>query len=243
MQAVILAAGMGSRLGHHTANIPKCMLKVGRKTIIEHAIETLSGKRVRKFVIVTGHKGRKLREFLLQRFDLDFTFIHNHVYRETNNIYSFYLGIKDVYDDIYLLNSDVFFHPEIFENLHFSSDNFQLVVDDYKHLSEEEMKVIAEGSRVLRISKRIPPKDANGEYIGIAKIPKNDLEMLKDCTEEVIEEKGAGVFYEDAIQRMIDYGHKISYISTKGLPWVEVDFPHELHIAERVYRSFNELRY
>lgn len=243
MQAVILAAGRGSRLGHHTADIPKCMLRVGRKTIIEHAIETLSSKGVRRFVIVTGHKGRKLREFLLQRFDLDITFVHNHVYRETNNIYSFYLGIKDVYDDIYLLNSDVFFHPEIFESLHSSGDNFLLVVDDYKQLGEEGMKVIAEGSRVLRISKRIPPEKADGEYIGIAKIPKNALEMLKDCTEEVIEEKGGGVFYEDAIQRMIDHGHEISYVSTKGLPWVEVDFPHELLIAERIYRSFRRLHY
>jgi len=75
MQAVILAAGMGKRMGTYTANIPKCMLKVGRKTIIEHTIEVLSDRGVRRFVIVTGHKGRKLREFLLQKFEIDFIFV------------------------------------------------------------------------------------------------------------------------------------------------------------------------
>ncbi len=238
MQAVILAAGMGSRLGHYTTENPKCMLRVNRKTIIEHAIEVLSTRGVKKFVVVTGYKGRKLREFLERKFDLEFTFIHNHVYRETNNIYSFYLGIKDVSDDIYLLNSDVFFHPGIFESLHLSAGDFLLVVDDYKQLGEEEMKVITEGSRILKISKRIPPERAHGEYIGIAKIRRNVVEVLKDFTEEVMEEKGAGVFYENAFQRMIDSGYEIHYVSTNGLPWVEVDFPHEISIAERIHRNF-----
>ena len=214
MQAVILAAGMGKRMGTYTANIPKCMLKVGRKTIIEHTIEVLSDRGVRRFVIVTGHKGRKLREFLLQKFELDFIFVHNRVYRETNNIYSFYLGIKEVADDAYLLNSDVFFHPNIFDKLHLSSNDFLLVIENLKRLGEEEMKVITEGPRVIKISKSIPPERAHGEYIGIAKIPKKALKVLKDCTEEVMEEKGAGVFYEDAIQRMIDLGYPVYYLST-----------------------------
>ena len=240
MQAVILAAGMGNRLGNYTADNPKCMLKVGRKTIIEHIIEVLSSKGVKKFVVVTGYKGRKLREFLQRKFDFDFTFVHNHVYRETNNIYSFYLGIKDISDDMYLLNSDVFFHPQIFENLHLSAGDFLLVVDDFKRLGEEEMKVITEGSRILEISKRIPPERANGEYIGITKISKRVLGVLKDTTEEVMEEKGAGVFYEDAFQRMIDSGYEIHYVSTNGLPWVEVDFPHEILIAKRLAKNLSK---
>ncbi|MEM0202688.1 MAG: phosphocholine cytidylyltransferase family protein [Archaeoglobaceae archaeon] len=237
MRAVILAAGVGSRLGHHTAEIPKCMLRVGEKTIIEHAIEVLSSFGVKSFVIVTGHKGRKLRKFLETRFDFDFSFVHNYVYRETNNIYSFYLGIKDLNETVYLLNSDVFFHPEIFKKLYLAEDNFTLVIDDQKPLGEEEMKVILKEARVVKISKRIPPREASGEYIGIAKIPTRDLEIIKQCCEDVMEERGAGVFYEDAIQRMIDLGNEVFYVSTEGLPWVEVDFPHELMVARRIYRN------
>ncbi len=235
MKAVILAAGVGSRLGHYTAEIPKCMLRVGEKTIIEHSIEVLSSFGIKSFVIVTGHKGRKLRKFLETRFDLDFSFVHNHVYRETNNIYSLYLGIKDLSEDLYLLNSDVFFHPDIFKALHFSGENFTLVVDDRKILGEEEMKVVTENTRVVRISKKIPPEEASGEYIGLAKIPKIKLEKLKDRCEKVMEEIGASVFYEEAIQRMIDLGDEVLYVSTKGLPWVEVDFPHEITFARRIY--------
>lgn len=175
---------------------------------------------VRKFIVVSGHKGRKLREFLTRRFDLDFTFVHNHVYRETNNIYSFYLGIKEISDDVYVLNSDVFFHSKIFERLQSSANEFLLVVDDSKLLGEEEMKVVAEGSRIVKISKRIPPELASGEYIGLAKIPAKFLEVLKNCTEEVIEE-GARVFYEDAIQRMIDLGYEFP------------TFPQEAYLGSR----------
>ncbi|MDI9610225.1 MAG: phosphocholine cytidylyltransferase family protein [Archaeoglobales archaeon] len=243
MKAVILAAGMGSRLGNYTEQIPKCMLKVGKKTIIEHAIEVLSSFGIKSFVIVTGHKGRKLRKFLTENFDLDFTFVHNHVYRETNNIYSFYLGIKDVWEDVILLNSDVYFHPGIFERLYLVPINrFLLVVDDQKPLGEEEMKVVIENSKILRISKRIPPKEANGEYIGMAKIPEKYLGLLKECAEQIMEESGAGVFYEDAIQQMIEMGNEVHYVSTQKMPWVEVDFPHELRIAKRVYESFRAHR-
>ena len=136
------------------------------------------------------------------------------------------------------MNSDVFFHPNIFDKLHLSSNDFLLVIENLKRLGEEEMKVITEGPRVIKISKSIPPERAHGEYIGIAKIPKKALKVLKDCTEEVMEEKGAGVFYEDAIQRMIDLGYPVYYLSTEGSPWIEVDFPQELLIAERLHRNF-----
>ncbi|MFN3384766.1 MAG: hypothetical protein ACK401_07715 [Archaeoglobaceae archaeon] len=97
---------MGSRLGHHTAEIPKCVLVVGEKTIIEHSIEVISSFRVRRFVIVTGHKGGKLRKFLETRFDFDFSFVH-------------------------------------------------------KPLGEEEMKVIVENTRVVRMQKD-PTEKAGG---------------------------------------------------------------------------------
>ncbi len=234
MEAVILAAGYGSRLGHHTREIPKALLKIGNKPLIYYAVQTLMDKGIKDIIVVTGHKGYKLREYL-SRFDLNFKFVHNSLYKKTNNIYSLHLAIDHVRKGFYILNSDVLFHPEIFDCLHNNgSENLTLSVDMVKRLGEEEMKVkIADGS-VKEISKQIPPSEADGEYIGIAKVHESAVDDLNEHISLVMDRKGRRVFYEEAFQSMIDAGHEVSYESTKGLPWIEIDTPSDLMTARYV---------
>lgn len=238
MEAVILAAGYGSRLGHHTAEIPKAMLKIGNKPLIYYTLRTLEKNSIKDIIVVTGHKGYKLREYLSQ-FDLSFNFVHNSLYRKTNNIYSLYLAIKHVQGGFYILNSDVLFHPEIFDSLHNSTnDSFTLSVDTVKKLGEEEMKVKIIDGVIKKISKQIPPEEADGEYIGIARVPKNAVDNLSEHVELVMDLKGRKVFYEEAFQSMMDTGIEVFYESTNGLPWIEIDTPSDLITARyKIYPS------
>lgn len=241
MEAVILAAGYGSRLGHHTAEIPKAMLKIGNKPLIHYALRTLEKNGIRDVIVVTGHKGYKLRDYLSQ-FDLNFNFVHNSLYRKTNNIYSLYLAIEHVRKGFYILNSDVLFHPEIFDSLHNSTNNaLTLSVDTVKKLGEEEMKVKIVDGLIKKISKQIPPDEADGEYIGIAKVPKNAVDNLSEHVELVMDEKGRRVFYEEAFQSMMDAEIEVFYESTKGLPWIEIDTPSDLITAKySIYPSIQQ---
>ncbi|MET1124461.1 MAG: phosphocholine cytidylyltransferase family protein [Archaeoglobaceae archaeon] len=234
MKAVILAAGYGGRLGELTKEVPKAMLEIGGKPIIYYHLKVLHG-RVESIVVVTGHKAEVLRSYLVENFpDFNFEFVHNGLYRVTNNIYSLYLALKVVNDGFYLLNSDVFFHPEIFDRLAISSKGgVTLSVDTTKKLGREEMKVIIEGDRIIRISKEIDPEVASGEYIGIMRVPGDQVEDLKDHTNMVMEKFGARVFYEEAVQSMINYGASVYFETTSGLPWIEIDTPEELEIARR----------
>ncbi len=234
MEAVILAAGFGSRLGHHTREIPKALLRVGDKPLIHYAIQTLMSNGIEDIIVVTGHKGYKLREYLSQ-FDANFSFVHNSLYKKTNNIYSLYLAIEYVRKGFYILNSDVLFHPEIFRYLHNNgSENLTLSVDTVKELGEEEMKVRISNSAVKEISKQIPPKEADGEYIGIAKVHRNAVDELSEHISLVMDRKGRRVFYEEAFQSMIDSGIEVNFESTKGLPWIEIDTPSDLMAARYV---------
>lgn len=234
MEAVILAAGFGSRLGHHTREIPKALLKIGNKPLIYYTIDTLMNNGVKDIIVVTGHKGYKLREFL-SKYDLNFKFIHNSLYKKTNNIYSLYLAIDYVKKGFYIINSDVLFHPEIFNYLHNSNtENLTLSVDTVKKLGEEEMKVKIVKGVVKKISKQILPENADGEYIGIAKVNKNVIDDLHNHISTVMNEKGGRVFYEEAFQSMIDAGLEINYKSTNGLPWIEIDTPSDLMTAKYV---------
>ena len=124
MQAIILAAGMGKRLGKYTKNATKCMVPVNNKTLIEYAVETLVANNIKKLTIVVGYKSEVLKKFLSDKFNTDnlngmaIEYIENPVYASTNNIYSLYLA-KEVMmqDDTILLESDLIFKPEIISSL------------------------------------------------------------------------------------------------------------------------------
>jgi choline kinase len=242
MEAVILAAGYGSRLGYHTRDIPKALLRVGGRPILSYTLEALMSNGITNFVIVTGHKGHKIREFV-RDYDANFSFVHNHLYRYTNNIYSLYLAMQAVRGGFYIINSDVLFHPLIFHYIDSArSEHLTLSVDLVKRLGEEEMKVTIRRGYITKISKKIPPSAADGEYIGITKVPKNVFDNLYDHIEIVMEEMGKTVFYEEAFQSMINDGHKIAYESTHGLPWIEIDTPDDLMLArDEIYPMITSL--
>ena len=113
MRALMLAAGMGKRLGRYTANNTKCMLKIGDKTLIERACEALYAAGVTDFTIVIGYKGDNLIKYLTECDNeivhkMNIEFIRNDDYDKTNNIFSLYLA-KDklLEDDTILLESDL----------------------------------------------------------------------------------------------------------------------------------------
>jgi choline kinase len=93
------------------------------------------------------------------------------------------------------------------------------------------MKVKIENGVVKRISKLLKPSEADGEYIGIARVEKEVVDELYNHVARVMEEKGRRVFYEEAFQSMMDDGVAVNYETTRGLPWIEIDTPSDLMIA------------
>lgn len=89
MIAVILAAGMASRLRPLTDDRPKCLLRVGSKCILQRTVDSLVAAGIRQIVVVTGYRGGMIRLFLEGNYpDIDFHFIENADFKTTNNIYS-----------------------------------------------------------------------------------------------------------------------------------------------------------
>ena len=124
MQAIILAAGMGKRLGRYTKDATKCMVEVNGKALIEYAIEALVKAKVSRTVLVVGYKADVLKNFIASKFNeknlggMKIEYIENKVYDTTNNIYSFYLARNELLkDDTILLESDLIFRKKILQDL------------------------------------------------------------------------------------------------------------------------------
>jgi choline kinase len=119
MQAIILAAGMGKRLGKYTQDGTKCMVEVNGKSLIERALEGLGRVGIKRVVLVVGYRADRLRAFLDGKFpDMEIVYVDNEIYATTNNIYSLWLAREHLAaDDTLLLESDLIFQSEILQRL------------------------------------------------------------------------------------------------------------------------------
>ena len=144
MKAIILAAGIASRLRPLTNDRPKCLLKIGDRSLLERTIDALLENNIREIIIVTGYLHDMLETFVQTRYpSLNVKFIHNELYSSTNNIYSLWLALPKVLQEkeIILLDSDILFDPLMIKILLDASHDNCLALDSHK-LGEEEIKVI-----------------------------------------------------------------------------------------------------
>jgi choline kinase len=235
MKTVILAAGEGRRLHPLTKDRPKAMLEVGGRMLIERALSALRGAGIERseVIILSGHKVEKLKEAAP-----DCRFIHNEIYDRTNNIYSLWLaGGELAGQEFLLLNSDVLFASQMVKNILQDARSSLMMVDDVNPLVKEEMRVMVNAKqRITAIAKTLDRKQSAGEYIGVARFGKDFSKAFFDKMDEMIKAGETGVWYENAIAEILDE-HPLYALSTKGLPWIEVDTFEDLARAEEVARA------
>jgi len=235
MKALILAAGIGSRLGALTRHKPKPLLDIGGITIVDYQITQLLNIAKLKFSDIFIIGGHKIETFGYLE-DIGVNLIFNPKYREYNNIYSFYLAKDHIRDSFILINGDTLFHPEILRRLIRRGEGTYFAIDNIKQLGDEEMKVLIENDRILKFGKDINPKSAHGEYIGLAMFRLDDAKLIFDKIAELIRIGKTDIWYELAINYVLD---KIVArpVYTGGLPWIEVDTPEDYIKARAIFKK------
>ena len=233
MKTVILAAGAGSRLKPLTDHMPKCLLKVGVKCILEMTIENLLATNNSEIIIVTGYLENKIREFIRERFrHLQITYIYNELYASTNNIYSLWLAKDEVLgDDMMMLDSDIVFDERIISKLQNSGYKNCLALKRHEvHDEEIKVKTDAHGC-VIEIGKEVNVSQAEGESIGIEIFGKEALtELYFILDRKVVTEKEVNQFYEAAFQELSD--NNLFIVDTTEYFCMEIDTEEDLKIAE-----------
>lgn len=245
MKAIIIAGGESKRLRPATENIPKTLLKLDEKIILEHILDAVRESGIKDVVILTGHGHDYVNGFAQLHNEhypdtqLNIQYIDN--YSDYGNIIALRAAHDLFADDSVIINSDTIFHPNILKKLLAADDPYAMAIDDHKTLGEEEMKVhIDSDYHITRIHKSLEPETAHGEYVGVLKFGAGLQSPLSTSTDVMIEEDPS-VYYEDAIQRMInDHQVSIKSISTDGLPVIEIDTHEELELARDVIKQIKQ---
>ena len=151
MKAVILAAGLGSRLRPITNEVPKCMVPVNGIRIIDKQIDNLLQNGVTEIYVVDGYKAEILADHLIEKYP-DVHIVSNPRYAETNNMYSLFLTAQYVKgEEFFLMNADVYFDANIIKGL-LNGENQSKIACDRSGYMEESMKIMFDGEKINHIS-------------------------------------------------------------------------------------------
>ena len=250
MQAVILAAGMGRRLGELTKNNTKCMVPVNGVRLIDRMLTQLSKLDLNRVVIVVGYEGAKLIEHIGNRYDekLKIEYITNPIYDKTNNIYSLALAKEQVQeDDTILLESDLIFDTSMLELLVNHPDKNLALVAKYETWMDGTMvRIDADRNIVNFIPKKAFDYADVDQYYKTVNIYKFSKEFLRDkylpFLESYSKVMGNNEYYENVL-RIISFLNNtdLKALPTENEKWYEIDDKQDLDIAEALFAEEEDI--
>jgi choline kinase len=235
MKAIILAAGASKRLLPLTCNVPKCLITVGDKSILEYQLDAVEHAGISLAVIVVGYLKEQIINYIGNEYGghCTISYIENPEYETTNTIYSLYLAKDEFrYDDFIYFNGDVLFHKEIVKLL-IDHPMKNVLAVDYKRCGKEEVKFTTNSrKRVLKLGKYIPTDEAEGEFIGIAKFGRNVSEHFIEKLAYYTNKGEKNLFFEKAVEEIL-VDDTFFPLDVTHIPNIEIDFPEDLDEAEK----------
>lgn len=231
MRGVILAAGRGARLNGTNGDMPKCLVTVGGETLLSRNIRMLRQAGVAEIVVVVGCAADTVRRSIA-----DVTFVENPVFADTNSLYSLWLARTHLADGFVVMNCDVLVHPQIVMDLLSARYEDALLLayrDEGIDYGDEEMKVRVRRGRVVDISKAMDPEDADGENLGIVKFGADGARLLVQELDAIVAAGEHRAWVPRAFGRFAAR-RPLHAIGTRGLPWIEIDFPEDYRRAVEV---------
>ena len=243
MQALILAAGMGKRLGALTRGNTKCMVKVNGVRLIERMLDQLSRLGLARTVIVVGYKGENLKAFAGTEWKgMPIEYVENPDYSRTNNIYSLSLAVdRLVEDDTLLLESDIIFDDAVLSRLAEDPRPNLVCVDKFQWWMDGTMVVLDRDSRVRRfVSKSEFRHDEIDRYYKTVNVYKFSRQFLETCYVPFLNAYskvfGNNEYYEQVL-RVIAHvdAARLEALPLRGEKWYEIDDAQDLDIAESLF--------
>lgn len=238
MKAIIIAAGLGSRLLPLTKDTPKSMLPVRGKPMLHYALSHFIANSITDVSIVVGYAAEKIR----QNTPYPVTFFHNTRYAQNNILHSLFTASQKMDGEFICSYADIIYDAFVLQALLASKEDISVVIDidwqkNYigrsRHPDTEAEKVICAGNRISHIGKYVPTPHATGEFIGMAKFSAKGAQIWKEVFADAQKRyalttpfQHAAIFEKayltDLFQELIDRGFSVHAVLIQG-GWREID--------------------
>jgi choline kinase len=234
VKAIILAAGLGSRLNHLTADRPKATLEIDGRSLIDRQLETFRSFGIEDITIVTGYQAERLRRDGVKT-------RHNDDYRNNNILRSLMYADAELNDDVIVTYSDILYERSAVERLLEASGDILLVCDTewrdayegrVDHPTAQAEKVVIVDGLVQRIGKHLEESEADAEFIGLLRLSRAGAALLSSTYAEVAARLAGHPFQAaarfetayltDMLQELIDRGTEVRPVLIAG-GWREID--------------------
>ena len=235
-KALIIAAGLGSRLKKHTENLPKCMLDFGGKTLLQRQLDSYKKNNISDISLIRGYKKEKINYKGIKYFE-------NNDYKNNNILNSLFYAEKIINGNIIISYSDILFDPSVVERTLKSDHDISVVVDiDWRGyyvgrkdhpISEAENVIFNSNNEVEKIGKiNTGNQEVHGEFIGMIKLSNRGTEIFKEHFHRLKKIywnkpfQRAKIFQKaylsDFIQELVDIGIKVHCVIIES-GWKEID--------------------
>lgn len=251
MQAIILAAGMGRRLGELTNGNTKCMLEVNGVRLIHRVLDSLHETGIRRVVLVVGYKAENVKELIGDKYkDMEIIYVDNEVYNKTNNIYSLFLAREYLTaDDTILLESDLIFEGSLLTKLIEHPYPNLALVDKYESWMDGTVVTLDSDNNIVEFLAKDKFKYSDiSSYYKTVNIYKFSREFSQThyvpFLEAYCHALGNNEYYEQVLKviTMLD-DSPLKALPLSGEKWYEIDDIQDLDIASSIFAVTDEERY
>ncbi len=239
MKAIILSAGQGKRLLPLTSEMPKCLLPIGNKTLLEWQLDVLASCGVTQVTVVVGYGADKVEALVKQHSEPPMieTFL-NTEYATSDNLVSCWKVREKMADDFLLINGDTLFETAILERLlQMPKNEVTVTISHKKEFDADDMKVQLDGTRLRQVSKALAPGEVDAESIGMILFREPGGAWFRAAMEQALKEPAAKKHWYLSVINEMAQTKPVWTCSVTGLLWSEVDYPADLENARQMFGS------
>ena len=225
MKAIILSAGQGRRLMPLTSNMPKCCLPLHGISILEWQLTQIAQCNIDEVVVVTGFEHEMVDSIVNHVKGIKVRTLHNPMFAHTDNLGTCWEARTEMEDPFVLMNGDTLFEAAILQRLLACETGYQVTLasDTKPHFDLDDMKIISDGDRLLKVSKQLDISLVDGESIGLMVFNQAGADAFTEKLEEMMDKENAlKLWYLSAIDQLASQGIA-GICPIDGLSWCEVD--------------------
>ncbi len=244
MKAIILSAGQGSRLGHLTAEQPKCLIRFAGRSLLDRQLDTLEACGVDEVVVVTGFRDDQIEASLARRSGGPrVRTLFNPFFKVADNLGSLFIAREELAGDVLVWNGDTLVSEALMAKVvaNASRDGICVTIDRKHRYDDDDMKVVADNDGRLRaIGKRIE-SGVNAESIGLLAFRGMGAARFREAIERAMRtSEGTTIWYLRVIHHLAQ-ANDVWTLDIAGEEWGEVDFPEDVAGAEALAAGWDSL--